>query len=61
MNADNYHFCRDYELISTLVETSTGVLVRTALNDLKQVPEVIEKETGLSNAALNNFDTRSGL
>ena len=35
--------------------THTGVLVRTALNDLKRVPEVIEKETGLSKAALNDL------
>ena len=39
---------------STGESAQTGVLVRTALNDLKRVPEVIEKETGLSKAALNN-------
>ena len=33
----------------------TGVLVRTALNDLKRVPEVIEKETGLPKAVLSNL------
>ena len=33
----------------------TGVLVRTALNDIKRVPEVIETETGLSKAVLDNL------
>ena len=40
---------------STGERAHTGVLVRTALNDLKRVPEVIEKETRLSKAALNNL------
>eukprot|EP00658_Telonema_sp_P-2_P030095 TRINITY_DN22792_c0_g1_i2.p1 TRINITY_DN22792_c0_g1~~TRINITY_DN22792_c0_g1_i2.p1 ORF type:complete len:597 (-),score=123.67 TRINITY_DN22792_c0_g1_i2:60-1850(-) len=41
---------------STIQESRhTGVLVRTCLNDLKRVPEVIEKETGLASAVLKNL------
>eukprot|EP00656_Telonema_subtile_P001452 TRINITY_DN10648_c0_g5_i1.p1 TRINITY_DN10648_c0_g5~~TRINITY_DN10648_c0_g5_i1.p1 ORF type:complete len:629 (-),score=138.05 TRINITY_DN10648_c0_g5_i1:30-1916(-) len=41
---------------STIQESKhTGVLVRTVLNDLKRVPDVIEKETGLSKVVLENL------
>ena len=41
---------------ATLIESRhTGVLVRTCLNDLKRVPAVIEKETGLHQSVLKTL------
>jgi methylphosphonate synthase len=32
-----------------------GVLIRTCLNDLKRIPDVVEKETGLSSSVIDNM------
>merc|ERR1711865_744818 len=47
----------DQDMFRSTIEESrnTGVLMRTCLNDLKRVPEVIEKETGLSSELLTNL------